>query len=110
MLKFNSTQNGSSYVSDNGNTEISIETLDQTLGLKEITFIKMDIEGMELEALKGSKEIIKKHRPKLAISIYHKNDDLINIPIFIKNLVSEYKFYIRHYSIYPAETILYAVI
>ncbi|GAA0091814.1 FkbM family methyltransferase [Paraclostridium bifermentans] len=110
ILKFTSTQNGSSYVSDNGNTEISIETLDQMLGLKEITFIKMDIEGMELEALKGSTEVIKKQRPKLAISIYHKNDDLINIPIFIKNLVPEYKFYIRHYSIYPAETILYAVI
>ncbi|MBS6506841.1 MAG: FkbM family methyltransferase [Paraclostridium bifermentans] len=109
-LKFTSTQNGSSCVSDDGNTEISIERLDQVLKSKEITFIKMDIEGMELEALKGSIEIIKKHKPKLAISIYHKNDDLINIPIFIKNLVPEYKLYIRHYSIYPAETILYAVI
>lgn len=109
-LKFTSTQNGSSYVSDNGNTEITIETLDQMLALKEITFIKMDIEGMELEALKGSIEIIKKQKPKLAISIYHKSDDLINIPIFIKKLVPEYKLYIRHYSIYPAETILYAVI
>ena len=74
-----------------------------------VTFIKMDIEGAELEALKGSREILKRYRPRLAISLYHKKEDLEEIPVYIKELVSEYKLYIRHYSNAGVETVLYAV-
>ena len=74
-----------------------------------VTFIKMDIEGAELEALKGSSKIIKKYMPKLAISLYHKKDDILEIPLYIKELVPEYKLYIRHYSNAGVETVLYAV-
>lgn len=75
-----------------------------------VTFIKMDIEGAELNALKGSREIIKKYKPRLAVSVYHKNQDLIEIPLYIKELVPEYKLYIRHYSNAAIETVLYAVV
>lgn len=90
-------------------TSIKTDSLDNCVSEK-VTFIKMDIEGAELEALKGSKEIIKKYRPKLAICIYHKKEDLIEIPQFIKDLVPEYKLYIRHYSNTNAQTVLYAVL
>lgn len=69
----------------------------------------MDIEGSELEALKGSREIIKRCRPKLEICVYHKKEDLVEIPAFIKELVPEYKLYVRHYSNNAGETVLYAV-
>ena len=75
-----------------------------------VTFIKMDIEGAELNALKGSREIIKKYKPRLAVSVYHKKEDLIEIPLYIKELVPEYKLYIRHYSNAAIETVLYAVV
>ena len=74
-----------------------------------MTFIKMDIEGAELEALKGSREIIQRYRPRLAISAYHKKEDLVELPLYIKELVPEYKLYIRHYSNAGVETVLYAV-
>lgn len=92
-------------------TTVSIRTvsLDECI-LEKVTFIKMDIEGAELEALKGSKKTIKKYKPKLAICIYHKEEDLIEIPRFIKEIVPEYKLYIRHYSNTNAQTVLYAVI
>ena len=77
---------------------------------EEVTFIKMDIEGAELKALKGAKNIILRDKPKLAISIYHKPEDIVEIPLFIKELVPEYKLYIRHYSNDSIETVLYAVI
>ena len=74
------------------------------------TFIKMDIEGAELNALKGAKKTIIANTPKLAISIYHQLNDLWEIPIYIKQLVPEYKLYVRHHSKTIAETVLYACI
>lgn len=75
-----------------------------------VTFIKMDVEGAELESLKGAKETILRNKPKLAICIYHKPDDLIDIPLYINELVPEYKLYIRHHSNDGSETVLNAVI
>lgn len=95
-------------------SHVNVDTLDNIL--KDIsdvdmpTFIKMDIEGSELNALKGAENIIKTYKPKLAISIYHKPEDLIELSAYIKSLVPEYKFYMRHYSCNFAETVLYAVI
>ena len=74
-----------------------------------VTFIKFDIEGAELEALKGAKGIISSYRPKLAICLYHKKEDYWQIPYYVKELVPEYKLYIRHYSNYSSETVLYAI-
>ncbi len=88
-----------------------IETiaLDEFLRGERITFIKMDIEGAERDALKGAEQIIKAQKPKLAISIYHKPDDIVAIPSLILEMRMDYKFYIRHYSLLTNETILYAI-
>ncbi len=74
-----------------------------------VSFIKLDVEGAELETLKGAKHIILRNKPKLAICIYHKKEDLYEIPYYLKRLVPEYKLYIRHYSNFAHETVLYAV-
>lgn len=89
--------------------KIDVETIDSIVREK-VTFIKMDIEGSELSALKGAKKTIQRDRPKLAVCIYHKKEDFIEIPKYIKQLVPEYKLYLRHYSDTPSETVLYAVI
>lgn len=72
-------------------------------------FIKMDIEGAELSALKGGMEIIKKYRPQLAISIYHSSEDFVNIPLYLSENLENYKFRIGHYSDTIIETVLYAI-
>lgn len=71
--------------------------------------IKMDIEGVEAEALSGAQETIKRDRPVLAICVYHKREDLITIPKIIRQLCSEYKFYLRAYSKHSTEIVLYAI-
>lgn len=88
---------------------IDVNSLDNLLGDTEVTFIKMDIEGAEYEALIGAKNIIKKYKPKLAISLYHKPEDIFQLPLCIKELNNEYKFYIRHYATSKNETVLYAI-
>lgn len=77
---------------------------------EEVTYIKMDIEGMELTALKGSRNIIKKYKPKLAISIYHKMEDMVEIIEYIRSLNSTYKFYMRHFwDCNGTDVILFAI-
>ena len=84
--------------------------LDDIIKEQEVSFIKMDIEGSELEALKGAKQTIIKYHPKLAISVYHKPEDILVIPSYILSLNNEYKFYIRHYTYSSWDTVLYAFI
>ncbi|WP_312701298.1 FkbM family methyltransferase [Sedimentibacter sp.] len=75
-----------------------------------VTFIKMDIEGAELEALKGAEKTIKKYYPTLAISIYHKPSDYLDIFEYIRTLNPKYKFYLRQHANFYAENVLYAVV
>ena len=62
-----------------------------------------------MQALHGAVEMIKRGRPKLAICMYHKREDLITIPQFIKSIVPEYKLYLRAHFAYASELVLYAI-
>jgi FkbM family methyltransferase len=73
-----------------------------------IDFIKMDIEGAELEALKGSESILRQFKPKLAITVYHDFKDFWEIPQFLDRLGLGYRFYLRHFTIHTEETVLFA--
>ena len=110
ILHFQETGRGNAKVAEEagGSDQISVVSLDSYIKEK-VTFIKMDIEGAEMEALKGCQNTIKKYRPKLAISVYHKKEDIIEIPMYIMNLVPDYHYYLRHYSSNHAETVLYAL-
>lgn len=77
---------------------------------EKVTFIKMDIEGSEPQALLGAEEIIKKQKPKLAICVYHKPEHLWEIPLYLKKIVPEYKIFFRHHTPLEYETVCYAVI
>lgn len=92
-----------------GNFTVDANTIDNLLIDSNVTFIKMDIDGAELEALQGARKTIQKYKPKLAISIYHKPEDYYQIAIYIKELVPEYKLYVRHYTCFCADTVLYAI-
>ncbi len=77
--------------------------------LDTVTFIKMDIEGGEIEALMGMSETIRLARPVLAIAIYHRSTDFVIIPLMLMSMCDDYDFYIRTYGWHSVETILYAV-
>lgn len=87
----------------------SIDSMVQSGEIDRVNFIKMDIEGFELEALRGAVNTLKRFKPKLAISLYHKVEDFILIPQFLNSLGLGYKFYLDHYTIYLPETVLYAI-
>jgi FkbM family methyltransferase len=91
--------------------EVKVMSIDDfviTNKVSKVDFIKMDIEGSELSALKGAEKTLMRFRPKLAISLYHRLDDFRDIPQFIKSLDLGYEFYLGHYTIHAEETVLYA--
>jgi len=98
-----------SKVSESFGELMEVRRLDTVLGDRKVTYIKMDIEGSELAALRGAERIIREQRPKLAICVYHKPEDMWEIPGLILRYHPDYKLYLRHYSLYNTETVLYAV-
>jgi FkbM family methyltransferase len=92
--------------------EIETTTIDNFVainGLKKVNFIKMDIEGHEECAIKGGRETIKQFKPKLAISIYHRYYDVYDLPLLIREINPDYKFYIRHATNTWADTVLFCI-
>lgn len=110
QLPFATKAGRQSSVATQGNL-VEARSVDSVLGGKMASIIKMDVEGCEREAIWGCARTIKKFSPKLMISLYHRNEDIFELPLLIKRLNPAYKCYIRHQLYIPAwETNLYAVI
>lgn len=105
-LKF-SENTTASRISNTGERIIQGISIDSIAKDEKVTFIKLDVEGAELEALEGAREVIQRDKPKLAISVYHKNFDIIDLPLLIIDLVSDCRFRLRHYYSEREETVLY---
>lgn len=102
-----------SHVDASGSETISCVKLDDVVLTDNPTFIKMDIEGSEISAIKGAENLIKKYSPTLAISIYHMLSDFYEIPLLIHSINSKYKFKIVNHGKFKniyLETVLYAYI
>lgn len=104
-LRF-SRDGSASRISDHGDESIQVARLDDTLDAP-YTFMKMDIEGAEGCALAGAEQSIVRHRPRLAISAYHRHDDLLAIPRQVLSMVPEYRVYLRHYTEGMTETVMF---
>lgn len=98
-----------SKVSEIGESVVDADSIDNILEGRPVTYIKLDVEGSELRTLHGAVKSISKWRPQLAISIYHKPEDIIEIPAFLESLNCGYEYYIRQYQSRKFETTLYAV-
>lgn len=102
---------GASAINEHGNVKVRCVKLDDFLKEQKIkpTFIKFDIEGAEMGALRGARETITKLKPKMAVCLYHKISDMWEIPLLLKEMVPEYKFYCRKNNV-QNEFILYATV
>ena len=110
LLSFDSCVGSSSAITESGgNTTIPVVSLDDSVYHMAPNFVKMDIEGAECNALKGAKRIIKDFTPVLAISLYHKPQDLWEIPLLIREYCDNYDMYIRVYGDMLLETVLYCI-
>lgn len=89
--------------------QAQVKRLDDVLKSRNVTYIKMDVEGAEMNALLGAEHIIRTQRPRLSVCVYHKVSDFWQIPLLLKKFNHEYKFVLRHYTKTSCEeTVLYA--
>lgn len=108
-LQFETKATALSKICARGGVTVPVVPLDEILREDPVTFIKMDIEGAEKEALEGAERTITQYQPKLAISVYHKPEDILELPERILSYDPGYQLYMRHYSLAAFDTVLYAV-
>lgn len=90
--------------------EVEADSLDNQLGDLRPDYIKYDVEGSEKEALLGSAEAIRRYRPRLLVSLYHRSEDLFALPLLLRELASDYDLYLRKLPYVPAWDLnLYAI-
>lgn len=83
---------------ENEKNEVCVRTIDGMYGdiIKNVDFIKMDVEGEEVNALEGAKRTIRNCRPRMMISVYHETKHLWEVPLLIKEIMPQYKIYMGH--------------
>ncbi len=99
-VKFNSASGRQSSIDSRG-IETQTVTVDEICNSREVTYIKMDVEGAEKDAILGSKDTLVSKKPKLNVALYHKFTDLFELPLLIHSINSDYKFHIRRHPYIP---------
>lgn len=108
-VRFAAIGGDTSAVTPAGEVEVDSTTLDEAVASERPTFIKMDIEGSERDALLGGRRIIAENKPILAVSIYHNPNDLWSLPLLMKSVSPESHFYLRMYWRDGWDTVCFAV-
>jgi FkbM family methyltransferase len=108
-LRFRDDASRGAIFTADGGIELPVTTIDDVLGNRRLTYVKMNIEGAEIDALRGGRNAIHKWVPKLAISVYHRASDLWRIPRLVLEISPHYELYLRQHDGGIIETVLYAL-
>ena len=108
-IGFTSGMGGGSHIDDSASEQITCVALDETLPGFSPNLIKLDVEGAELQALQGAARTIARHRPAIAISVYHHPEHLWRIPFLIESWGLGYRFHLRGHAQSSFDLVLYAL-
>lgn len=109
ILSFNAGSGEGAAISENGTAHIAVAALDDVLSGCTVDFIKLDVEGAEMQALHGARNLILRSRPVLALSLYHCPQDLWELPQALAALCEDYCFHVRQHYFNSFDSVLYAV-
>jgi FkbM family methyltransferase len=108
-MRFNAAGTMASARASDGSVEVRISTLDGLLAKETPTFIKLDVEGDELAALEGGKNLLARTKPTVAVCLYHRPEDLWTIPLFLHKLLPDHRFFLRVHALDGFELVVYAL-
>jgi FkbM family methyltransferase len=109
ILSFSAGNGEGASITESGSGHIAVTALDDVLAGHTVDFIKLDVEGAEVQALKGARKLIQRSRPVLALSLYHCPQDLWELPTMLAKMCTGYRFYIRQHFFNSFDSVLYAV-
>lgn len=107
IVKMSGNGGGANILNPEEGDNIEVIRLDDVCD--EATYIKMDIEGAEMNALLGAEQLIRRCRPKLAISVYHLRTDIWEIPKTVLSWHPDYRLFFRVYSLKGNDVVMYAL-
>jgi len=108
-VRFDASGETGAAVCDQGAYEVKCMALDEALAGEVPTFLKLDVEGAEQDALAGARDLILRVKPAIAVCVYHRPKDLWRIPLHLYSLWPAYKFYLRSHGYDGLDTVLYAI-
>jgi FkbM family methyltransferase len=108
-VSFAATGTAAAGIDHSGPLRVDCAPLDEILKDTDPTYIKMDIEGGELEALEGARTVIRRTAPILAVSIYHRPDHVWKIPLLISSIQPQYRYFLRPHNEEGWDLVCYAV-
>ena len=109
MLSFNAGSGEAGAITKDGSTHVAAVALDDILHGHPVDFIKLDVEGAEIPALMGAAKVIERCRPTIAISLYHRAQDIWEIPRCLESLCPDYRFHLRQHWFNSFDSVLYAI-
>jgi len=107
QLRFTAAGTMGSAIQSDGDTLIQCASIDQTLRHFAPNLIKMDVEGAEMEALKGAERTLRQYQPNLCISLYHRPEQLLDIPLYLHSLAPAYTYQLRVHEFNTFGVVLY---
>jgi FkbM family methyltransferase len=109
LVRFEAQGSVGSAIRETGDVEVECVVLDDVLSEFQPTYIKMDIEGSEMDALRGSRQTIERCAPLMAVCVYHLQEHLWEIPLFVQSLSERYCHFLRRYVDEFGDLVFYAV-
>ena len=85
-----------------GSQKLAVTKTDTLFQIQRVSYIKIDVEGAELQALKGGTDTLKRDKPKLNIALYHRSEDIFTLPLLIHDINPNYRLYLRQHPHIPA--------
>ena len=109
-IYFNNSLGRGSSIQENGTQKLPVTNIDTLYQIQKVSYIKIDVEGAEKQALSGGINTLRRDKPKLNIALYHRSEDIFELPLLLHGINPDYRIYIRQHPHIPAwDMNLYAV-
>ena len=109
-LAFAGSEGRGSSLQGNGKRLVPVTTIDTLFARRPLTYLKIDVEGAEEQALSGGQHVLRRDKPRLNLALYHRSEDLFKLPLLLKQINPDYRLYLRQHPHIPAWDLnLYAV-